>query len=38
MYSFTRTLTDSQLARMQIGVSRVESSTKNSEMPSIPAW
>lgn len=36
MYSLTRTLIDSQLARMQIGVSRVDSSTKNSEMPSMP--
>ena len=38
MYSFTRVLTDSQLARMQIGVSRVDSSTKNIEMPSTPIW
>ena len=38
MYSLTRTLIDSQLARMQIGVSSVDRRTKNSEMPSIPAW
>ena len=36
MYSFTRTSIASQLASTQIGVSRVDSSTKNSEMPSTP--
>ena len=36
MYSLTRTLIASQLARMQIGVSRVERSTKSMEMPSTP--
>ena len=38
MYSLTRTRTASQLDRMQIGVSRVDSRTKNSEMPSMPMW
>ncbi len=37
IYSFTRFSTASQLDRMQIGVNKVDSSTKNSEIPSIPA-
>ena len=36
MYSLTRVSIASQLARMQIGVSRVESSTNGMEMPSTP--
>jgi hypothetical protein len=36
MYSLTRLWIDSQLARMQIGVSRVDSSTNHIEMPSTP--
>ena len=36
MYSFTRSVIDSQLASTQIGVSSVVSSTKNNEMPSTP--
>ncbi len=36
MYSFTRLVMASQLARTQIGVSSVESSTKGIEMPSRP--
>ena len=36
MYSRTRVLTDSQLARMQIGVSAVESSTNSTDTPSTP--
>jgi len=36
MYSFTRVLIASQAERMQIGVSRVESRTKSTEMPSTP--
>ena len=36
MYSRTRVLMVSQLARMQIGVSKVLSSTNNTEMPSTP--
>ena len=38
MYSLTRVWIASQLARMQIGVSRVDSSTNNIEMPSTPMW
>ena len=38
MYSLTRLLIASQLASTQIGVKKVESNTKNSEMPSIPMW
>ena len=36
MYSRTRVVTASQLARMQIGVSAVDSSTNSTEMPSTP--
>ena len=36
MYSRTLTVMDSQLARMQIGVSTVDSRTKRTEMPSTP--
>ena len=36
MYSFTRTCTASHADRMQIGVSKVDNNTKNSEMPSTP--
>ena len=36
MYSRTRTWIASQLARMQSGVSTVESRTKRTEMPSTP--
>ncbi len=36
MYSFTRSLMDSQEARMQSGVRKVESSTNSTEMPSTP--
>ncbi len=36
MYSRTRLVMDSQLARMQIGVSAVDSSTNRTEMPSTP--
>ena len=36
MYSRTRSLIASQLARMQIGVSTVDSSTNSTEMPSTP--
>ena len=36
MYSFTLCWMDSQLARMQIGVRKVDSRTKNTEMPSTP--
>ena len=38
MYSLTRVCTASQLASTQIGVSSVDSRTKNSEMPSMPMW
>ena len=36
MYSRTERLMTSQLDRMQIGVSSVESSTNSTEMPSTP--
>ena len=36
MNSRTRVWIDSQLARMQIGVSTVDSSTNSTEMPSTP--
>ena len=36
MYSRTERVMASQLARMQIGVSSVESSTNSTEMPSTP--
>ena len=36
IYSFTRSLTEVQLATTQIGVRNADSTTKNSEMPSIP--
>ncbi len=36
MYSRTLKRTDSQLARMQIGVSAVDSSTNSTLMPSTP--
>jgi len=36
MYSRTRTVTDFQLARMQIGISAVVRITNGSEMPSTP--
>ena len=36
MYSRTRVVIASQDARMQIGVSAVESRTKRTEMPSTP--
>ncbi|MNC96163.1 hypothetical protein D3C83_134570 [compost metagenome] len=36
MYSFTRTSIECQLASTQIGVRKVDSSTKNIEMPSTP--
>ena len=36
MYSRTERVIDSQLARMQIGVSTVDSSTNSTEMPSTP--
>ncbi len=38
MYSFTRAVIASQLARMQSGMRKVVSSTKGSEMPSTPIW
>ena len=38
MYSRTRVVIASQEARMQIGVSAVESSTNSTEMPSTPMW
>ena len=38
MYSLTRVWTASQLESTQIGVNKVDSSTKNSEMPSMPMW
>ena len=38
MYSLTRMVMLSQLARMQIGISNVDSSTKGMEMPSTPMW
>ncbi len=36
MYSRTRMRIDCQLARMQIGVRAVDSSTNSTEMPSTP--
>ena len=36
MYSRTRSVIDSQLARMQTGIKNVVNSTKNIEMPSTP--
>ena len=36
MYSRTERVMHSQLDRMQIGVSRVDSSTNSTEMPSTP--
>ena len=36
MYSLTRFLMASQLANTQIGVRKVDSNTKNTEIPSIP--
>ncbi len=38
MYSFTFSCIAFQLARMQIGVSNVDSRTKKTEMPSTPMW
>jgi hypothetical protein len=38
MYSRTREVIASQEARMQMGVSAVESSTKSTETPSTPMW
>ena len=38
MYSLTRTLIASQLARMQIGVNSVHRRTKGMEIPSTPIW
>ena len=36
MYSRTRTWTATQLDTMQMGVKKLDSSTKKSEMPSTP--
>jgi hypothetical protein len=38
MYSLTRMVMLSQLARMQIGISKLDSSTNGIEMPSTPMW
>ncbi len=38
MYSFTRSVMASQLARMQSGMRKVVSSTNGMEMPSMPMW
>ncbi len=38
MYSLTRCVTEIQLETMQIGVRKVDSRTKKSEMPSMPMW
>ena len=38
MYSLTRFSIAVHEARMQIGVRKVDSSTKNIEMPSTPMW
>ena len=38
MYSLTWLCTFVQLATMHSTVNRVDSSTKNSEMPSMPMW
>ena len=38
MYSLTRFSTDSQLARMQIGIRNVVRMTNSIEMPSTPIW
>ena len=38
MYSRTRVFTLSHDARMQSGVSSVDSSTNSTEMPSTPMW
>ena len=38
MYSLTRFSTDTQLARMQKGMRKAESTTNKTEMPSTPMW
>ena len=38
MYSFTRSVMESQLARMQSGIRKAVRSTKGMEMPSTPMW
>ena len=38
MYSLTRAVIEIQLATTQMGVRKVDNSTKNSEMPSMPRW
>ena len=38
MYSFTRAVMATQLARMQSGMRKVVSSTNGMEMPSMPIW
>ena len=38
MYSRTRDWIESQLARMQIGVRNVVSTSRKIEMPSTPRW